>query len=255
METTKKFKSQSYSGTSEYFFFAENLNSWIYAKHEEINGVTVIIASEKISAAAANNNNFEESETIKSVENNQLFSDQKLFDRSKTFQNLVAKYKSDQYSLPLSAFLDEGFLIKKLKDRYGFEYEIKRMQEELEKERKFTMTLTSRITTLQIYGTENQRTIEKIKKENAKTEAKKDKEAKKQKAILIKQKTVLIKENIKKGNMFIAINRNWSGSRKHLKFQGETASFENQKPRTRTWFEIKNTKEGIIEIANILLSY
>lgn len=58
--------------------------------------------------------------------------------------------------------------------------------------------------------------------------------------MLIEAKKLI--EKRKAGFNYIAIIRVWSGSRKHLKFQGETKEFRKEKPTTNTYFSLENCK-------------
>lgn len=246
--TEKRFKTYSYSGTEEYYFYSTILNSWIYVKNDVYKGQIRIIDAVKIKMPE----HLIQCEINSLIESNAVFHEQKLFDRSKTFQNLLAKYSRDKYSYPLSKFTDENYLKEQLINQYGFEYEIKKLQTQIEEQRKEIEYKEKTIINYKLFGTNDFKQIEKIKIQNAKIQAKQEKQFQKEKALKIKEKEKQLKLELKKGNKFVAICRNWTGSKKHLKFQGETIEFRTSKPTTRNWYELRT--ETIKEVAEKLIS-
>lgn len=94
------------------------------------------------------------------------------------------------------------------------------------------------IDNLRNFGTENEKSIKKIISEREKVAAKNKKTSDKQHAaaVVVEAKNLLAKR--KEGYCYIAVMRVWSGSKKHLKFQGETKEFRKEKPTTNTYFSL-----------------
>ena len=126
-------------------------------------------------------------------------------------------------------------------------YDVMELNNKFEKIHEMQRTIDN----LRNFGTENTKSIAKIKAEREKQALKTEKIAEKAKQLKIKENVVLLKNKLKNGEKFIAVVRVFSN--KGRRFHGESLEFRNEKPKTNTYFEI--TKENLKVVAEKILQY